>query len=355
MKLYLLILAGLMMGDVSAAITVDVYGTSPLHAKSILKHYGKRVGRLEAQLNQEALHLKDNEEASEKLKKIFEERENIRQKIQHEGNYLYVNFSTIMYPKNKRSYTTIEVVKSSEPDRMKFALPLSHHVSGAIEHPIKNDLIETMQEFQTLEFDLITSNQIDMRDTSCPVFHCVTGFHHPKLQPYLKRFNEGALKDRQLILDTLNHDPEPKRRSAAAFLMGHFKDPHEVIKKLEPHVFDQDDGVRNDVMRVISGTLTTAKIHDINPRPYLTLLSSPSDLDRNKALLVLVSASESKANQSIIIKEGGQQLIALLELKQPNNHDPAYDVLKNISGKNYGSHQITAWKRWLKTKTVVKE
>ncbi|WP_156812621.1 hypothetical protein [Legionella tunisiensis] len=50
--------------------------------------------------------------------------------------------------------------------------------------------------FSHLEFQLMANNQLNIKDTSCPVYHCVSGFHHPQLKPYLKIFNAGVIKEK---------------------------------------------------------------------------------------------------------------------------------------------------------------
>ena len=82
----------------------------------------------------------------------------------------------------------------------------------------------------------------------------------------------------------MNHDPIPDRRAAAVFLIGHFKDPKEIMSTLTPHVMDADSGVRNNVMRVIGMTMEKAHLTQIDLHPFLVLLQSPVESDRNKAL-----------------------------------------------------------------------
>ena len=159
-------------------------------------------------------------------------------------------------------------------------------------------------------------------------------------------FNEGAVKEKTLILNTLKHDPNPERRAAAAFLVGHFQDPHEILSVLLPQVTDKDEDVRNNVMRVMGTTMMKAKISDINIEPILALLDSPSTTDRNKALIILLTAVESDAVKKQILQKGTNNLLAILRLEQPNNHDWAYHILKKISGKDFGETNLDAWRKW---------
>jgi hypothetical protein len=38
--------------------------------------------------------------------------------------------------------------------------------------------------------------------------------------------------------------------------------------------------------------------------------------------------------------------LKLLRLEQPNNHDPAYQILTKVSGEAFGDRDYAAWERW---------
>ena len=183
--------------------------------------------------------------------------------------------------------------------------------------------------------------------THCPVYHCALGFDAPELKPYLTVFNEGAILQRELILKTLKQDRDPQRRESAAMLVGHFENPRDIIQVMSAYIQDPNNGVRNNAMRVTAATMEKAKIYDVNLTPILEMLDSPVDTDRNKALYVLSVAVKDKANHAVILEKGAQHIIEMLALKQLNNHDIAHLVLKKISGKDLGAHNIVGWQRWL--------
>ncbi|KTD22288.1 Uncharacterised protein [Legionella lansingensis] len=322
---------------------VDVYGAEFRVSEEIIRKYANAVGEIEGLLQNAAKTIRHGMVNSE-VNKILLKKKLLAEKIKEESDFLFVDFDTVFYPNNKNQYTTIEVVNKTQADRLRFI----HPVVNDKNYQSKNDLIDHMINFERLEMELLMNNQLDTRDVSCPVYHCFSGFHHPKLKPYLKVFNAGAIKEKKLIVQTLNHDPHPERRAAAAFLMGHFPHPEEIISLLLPHVNDPYGLVRNNVIRVIAATMAKAKITQIDVIPFLELLDSPEDTDRNKALYVLLTAAESEPTKKVIAQKGGQRLLALLQLKQPNNHEPAYHLFKKISGKDFGEDNVMAWANWLK-------
>lgn len=331
----------------TAENVVDIYGTEKNQSEDILKKYSKEIAEIQSDyLKEISLNLngKDNDES---IAKITKNKTLLAEKIKKEEGFLFVDFQTVIYPNYKNIYTTIEVIKDEQPDRMRF---ISREVitknNGKISK-IKADLIEKMIDYEDISFKLIRDDQLNLKNQLCPVYHCISGFNHSKLKPYLKIFNSGAIKEKKLILDTLNHDPNPERRAASAFLIGHFNDPKEIISLLLPHVNDGNNGVRNNVMRVIAATMSKANINQINAMPFLDLLNSPYTTDRNKALCVLYKAVESRDSKNLVIQKGGDRLLALLRLKQPNNHDIAYLILKKISDKDLGETNILAWEQWL--------
>ncbi|WED42953.1 HEAT repeat domain-containing protein [Legionella cardiaca] len=319
---------------------IDLYGDESNKSQKIVSKYSKRISDLENRLEKQ---FKEN--STKEWDKISLLKNHLTNDIKKEGDYLYVDLNTIFYSNNKNKYTTIDVVTKSQPERMRFAA--SARMKGNF--AAKNDLINDMIVFQNTATNLWMNGQLKTTEIPCPVYHCIRQFEHPQLKPYLKIFNEGAIKQKKLILDTMNSDPNPERRAAAAFLMGHFTNPREIIQRLLPHVQDKDTGVRNNVIRVIAETMENAKITQINLRPFLELLDSPQITDRNKALFVLLNTTNSKSAKQQIINQGGKNLLAILKLKQLNNHDIAYQILKRVSGKNYSEDNLIAWKKWVDT------
>jgi hypothetical protein len=74
----------------------------------------------------------------------------------------------------------------------------------------------------------------------------------------------------------------------------------------------------------------------------------PTTTDRNKAayLLAGIAKHASVAARARIARELGDVLLVMVAMKQPNNRDPAIDILKAISGEDHGA-DAAAWRAWL--------
>lgn len=325
---------------------VDIYGDDNKIGQQILSKYGQEIGKIEASLQKEGAKYYDGKVDEATIEKLLTEKMRLIEKIKKEGSYSYVDFQNVIYPMEKNNYTTLEVVTKKQPERLKYIIDNSLF-KPTMDPNKKHDVIAKRIEFDQLEFKLIFAHKLDHQSFYCPVYHCVTGFSNPQLKPYLALFNKAAIEDKKLILNTLHRDQDPERRAAAAFLVGHFSDPQEIVSTLLPLVKDKNEGVRNNAIRVIGMTVSKAKNTQLDIQPFIELLDSPYTLDRNKSLIVLSEVASNPEFKEIIIKNTQDKLIKLLELKQPNNHEFAYKILKNISGKEYSEHDSSAWENWL--------
>lgn len=332
---------------VFAGTTIDVFGTTPTQAEQIVKKYGKRVGEIEDALFQTQLHPPESEEDKDKVIKLLQKRMALADEIKQFGSFLYADVQTISY-ENQQLFTTIEVVRSDQAERLRYT-PSS---KMAIEGERKHDLVEQMNDYLGLMHQLFITNELAARDEDCPGYHCLPGLNHPKLKPYLKTFTKQAPKQRETILQVLNHDPDQERRAAAAFLVGYFKDPNDIIALLSQHIGDSSPMVRNNALRVMGETIQKSKVNVADMQPILAILHSPETTDRNKALLVVDALAADESNHQVIKQQAGKQLINILQLKQLNNHRVAYRILKKISKQSFDEYDIAAWDGWLKKEST---
>ena len=343
LKIISLILNIILVADGFAGNVIDVYGVDTKTAARLTAQYAKQIDDV-AGLFYQALMSNDN--LPEQTRKANKAKTlQLAQTIKQKFGFLYVNFDTVFYPGQQNYYTTVEIVDKNRPDRLRFIKQTK--ASPHLTHENKQDIISSMITYSTISQELIFNNKMDAQITSCPVYHCFSNFTHPQLKPYLNVFNDGVKKYKSLILATLKHDADEERRGAAIFLIGHFTNPHEIMNILLPYVNDNNSLVRNNAIRVISETMRSAHITDVDLLPFITLLDSPYETDRNKSLLVLLTVASTQSAQSTIIHHGSDKLLALLKLKQPNNHELVYLILKTMSGKQYGEYDISAWQKWM--------
>ncbi|MDP3706044.1 MAG: HEAT repeat domain-containing protein [Legionellaceae bacterium] len=321
---------------------VDVYGVNHETAHSIKQRYASRVRTVEMQLMVEFMNSTVGIHHPKRFQHLLEQKNKLIQDIKENGHFSFVDLQTVNYPGKQTIYTTIEIIPKNRPERLRLIPNKSPHPVESKQH----DVIDDMITYQNKAIQLLITNQLDLTDRTCPVYHCIVPFTHPTLKPYLTLFNVGVSQKKKDIIHALNHDQNPERRAAAAFLIGHFADPHDIVALLSSHVTDPDDGVRNNVLRVIGETISKANLTDINTLPFLKLLDSPFVTDRNKALIVLLTAADSESGKQQITLNGRQRLLTLLQLKQPNNHDIAYSILKKISGQDFGPTNIQGWEEW---------
>ena len=339
MKLRVILLGAALSVPAHAADITDVYGAEGKEAAKVVKKYAKRATEIEVSRLSEGM-LKTNPDYKV-IEHLELEKMALLKSIMREGGFAYAAVEMITYPNDTNHYVTIDVVKKNEQRRLRFVSP----IFKGEKYPERHDIIEKMQDFTRVQLQLMLRTNIQPGG-ECPVYHCVSTFDNPKLKPYLFLFNKGAIQEKQLILDTLKQDANPQRRAAAAFLVGHFKDPQEIISVLSKYVEDKDEVVRNNVMRVIGATMLKSHINTVDAAPFLELLDSPSVTDRNKSLFVLYSIADSQAGKQFMLREGRQRLLAVLKLKQPNNHDFAYRIIKKLSGQDFGEYNIAAWNAW---------
>lgn len=335
---------------------VDLHGLEAPQAYLVLQRHRPQIQALETALMTELLSMSQGHPPSRRYQDLATQKQRLLQAIQREGNYGFTDLQTVYYFKNDIIYTTLEVIDSPRSDRMRFLSNPPHplwttfkiwrnSLYRACFH--NHDLIAQMQQYELLVTQLSLGNALEQYSSDCPAYHCLTSFQHPSLQPYWDIFQQGVATEKSRILATLRDDPDPKRRASAAFLVGHFQDPEEIVTVLSAYINDPSSLVRNNTLRVIAMTLFKAHLKEVDSMPFIHLLASPFVTDRNKALGILLALADNEQARKQIIRYGGQQILALLHLTQPDNHDFAYALLKKMSKQDFGERYYSQWQSWL--------
>lgn len=117
------------------------------HGDQILQKYSKQVIEIESALAQEQEKFNlTGKENIQKTKEIQTKKKRVEELIKKEGGFLYTHIHTISYPSGKGQFSTIEVVKKDQPERLAFITS-----ENRVELYSKQaDLIETMREYGDL-------------------------------------------------------------------------------------------------------------------------------------------------------------------------------------------------------------
>lgn len=316
---------------------IDTFGSKRVSASVIEQQFGEQLNQL------------SQEEQNRNYDKLALIKQRIESSIKNQYHFAYVKISLVTYfQPNPGKYITIDVV---EPEDVASRMAFLPEPSGKFDDP--NGLIALWEEYLQLGIELHRLGQFEYPKT-CPAWHCIHGFENPKLVPYLKKFNDLVPLNESKLVTILSKDARPQFRANAAFLLAHIKNGKALIRYLLPIVCDPVDVVRNNAVRVLSEVAMKHPELHMPVEPILKVLNFPATTDRNKAGYALLSLSLIQENKLIIIRDAGKILIEMLKLKQPNNHDLAYSILKNLSGKTFGEHDYEAWENWLNQELLKK-
>jgi hypothetical protein len=322
-----------------AESTIDIYGERDRSFdKSILDHK-KEILAVESNA---ANFLQAKTVNNGQFQKYIENKILLQEKIRRAYGFLNVDIETVHYSPGNQS-TTIEVISRDTPQRFEYISPdyLNYLKEGR-----HDDIIAQANEYYALGSKLLIENTL-IEDKQCQALSCTWGFQNKELQPYKKILTQGAQQNIKYLANILYTAKNPQRKTGAIVLLGFLSQPQEIIALLIPVLRDDNQGVRNLALTAIASTLDKAPQTKLNTQPFIKLLDSPFAIERSKSLDILLELSKSKKNANAIAKTGGKKLLTLLELKQPNNHLPAYQLLKKISGKTFAEYDLPAWEKWV--------
>lgn len=343
MKLAIL-LAGLSLGLTAAGRPgqrpglvdgIDLYGTSRIDVEELRERCGPAIEKYVAEVYSGA---PDPEE----LFALYNEMTHALKKL---GDFAYRDVAVIQYPGDEDSvYVTVDVVEHGDRERRMDFRPSP---KGQLEDP--GGLLMMWRSYETKAMTLAQRGVIDLETDpeNCPALHCIVPFDHPDLAPFAESFNTLVPQHEDELIAVLLEERSERKRAAAAFLLGHARDPAVVVDALQPALDDKSPLVRNNALRVLAAIARGDAEVDVPLGPLIEALDDPQTEVRNKAAFVLTGIASRPEHREVLVREAGPILLRLLRLVQPNNHDPAYDVLKQVSGKELGARDYAAWEEWL--------
>jgi hypothetical protein len=235
----------------------------------------------------------------------------------------------------------IDVVEPEDAARrMPFRAP------PALDLPDPGGALALWAEYEAKGTALMLSGGLPPDNSGCPVLHCAFFFDHPDLAPYLDRLNEVAANHRAALFEIAEQSANAEYRARAIFLLAHAADANSLLPLLGRAIYDASSSVRNNAMRVMM-YLAMADPGLAYPIEALTAaLDFPAESDRNKAASTVRMAAEFAAHRAAIAESALPNLLRLLHSERPNIHDPAYETLKIVSGRDFPARDYAAWERW---------
>jgi len=331
----------------AAVIEYDVYGVGPTIQNGILsccKDSIQEYGQLQRQLR-----LGLTQDGEKLTKKLGDVQKLILQKINKLGDFSLIDISDVFYPQDRKNFITIDIVKADESYRLpptvkRKIYPHLDKTEGL------NQLYSLWKQYDEENINLIRMDKIDLKAKTCPVIHCTWGFDQKELKAYLPQFKTQSQKYKVQLVNIIEHSDNDDDRQIAILLLAHSEDYSALAHFLIKYTDDSSSVVRNNTMRVLSAILTKHAVKNLDINRIFQALDYPYLTDRNKAAAVLWQiVQKDSSTHSIVIQKTGATLIKLLKLKQPNNHDFAYLILKNLSHKNYGEYDYPKWELWVNT------
>ena len=179
--------------------------------------------------------------------------------------------------------------------------------------------------------------------TSCNYFHCVWGYNDPALVEFGDYF-KTHVRDNQAALRTiLSIDKDHENREAAMFLLAHGNSQKEVLASARLAIGDAHPVVRAAGLEIMS-SLSSKRPDLIDLDEVLGFLNAPTVRERAAAIQVVRQLSGPLTNRERILAEGGASLVSMMQLDQPANGLPSYELLKKASGRDDLSRfDETAW------------
>lgn len=308
---------------------IDTFGSKRISATEVSQQYGTKIEKW-------VLTAKNAQPEYVQLKKEIET------SIQDKFGFAYVDLSLITYfQPSPGDYVTVDVVEAEDvAERMAFLPEPKDH----FEDP--DGLIALWDQYFQTGIELQQQGRFEF-PKNCPTWHCVYGFENQKLVPFLEKFNQLIPRNEKKLVRSLKQDARAQFRGNAAFLLAHIKNGQSIVKYALGSVRDPSGMVRNNVVRVLFEIAWKHPEIEIPLEPILQVLKFPATTDRNKAGYTLVYLSQKEKNKKDIIRSAGAILLEMLKLQQPNNHDPAYEILKNVSGERFGERDYVGWENWL--------
>ncbi len=319
---------------------VFVYGTERFDATVIRSEFASEFQQLIAEMSA------DNDRRADRIVGQIKEQLNSR------GPFAYLSIGTgssVARAPNFTVFVTVDVVEEADRDRR---MPFRTPPTGRYRDPDR--LFRLWEEYEVRMFELMMAGSLPANG-ECPVLHCLPGFNHPDLMPFLDSFNEGVSRNEDVLYEIAERDRDGDHRTKAILLLAHTNNVDRLLPVLGRAIYDPNAGVRNYAMRVMIMMARNDPERNYPVDDLVAALDFPETTDRNKSAVTLLALSESPIHREIIRGEALPTLLQLLRMGSPINHEPAYDILRELSGEDFGPRDYAVWEDWVHTELAENE
>jgi hypothetical protein len=268
-------------------------------------------------------------------------------RLRERFDFAFVKISVISYfagPNAGKVYLTVDIVDRGDEARMAFS-PEPQQETGD-----PAGLIAAWMEYEARAWELVRAGALDLSNGGqCRGgFHCGLGFGHPDLAAAEDRFIAGVPAHFAALRGVLTQNADPEKRAAAAFLLAYASTREQAVEAVIPGVRDPSSLVRNNALRVMVVAQEKADRAILPLDLLLEALRYPQTTDRNKAAYAIRNTVRVAPDQyrARVLAAAGDTLLEMAAMQQPNNRDPALDILRALSGQDHGN-DIAAWRQWV--------
>jgi hypothetical protein len=309
-----------------------VFGTRAFTAAEVRAEYGPELAAIAAAFSTGRL----DDELAGQYRRVVEG-------LRARGDFVYLDLAYVRYFDHEQptGYLTIDVVERADSAvRMAFRPVPTDTV------PDPDGTLAAFSAYLERGMALLMAGALAGPEPPCPVLHCPPGFHHETLRAEGERFLRAAPRHREAIARALHRDADAQRRAAAAFLLGLTDDADAAAALLADALADPAPAVRNNALRVLIMAAQREPPVAIPLGPVIRALHYPATTDRNKAAYVLLGLASRPEHRAEILRDAGPVLLDMLALEQPNNRDPAWEVLRLLSGEDRPAEDVVGWRAW---------
>lgn len=236
-------------------------------------------------------------------------------------------------------YATFEVVDAGDAGRLAF-LP---RPTRTLADP--DGLLAAWKSYHETGTALSRQGRMSLERPACPGFYCSWGASTPELDALQKKIAAGADPREKDLRAVLAGDASDERRAAAVLVLSYGSRPEKVIEAAQLALKDSSHLVRGAGLQILADIANHRKDLRIDLDKILPLLDDPVSAVRGKAMGLLVPMTDDKAAFKRMMFSA-PRLVALLKLRQPDNHDLAFTLLGMLSRQSYDGRDYAKWEAW---------